>query len=99
MIGGNLYDHLRIKLIFTLIVNKIFMRAPQILRKMTTALIWICYLFCTNCVLNILRQESAELNIYVLGSLTLDPRHCKYIIDNQYLNIKSLGELFSVNYF
>ena len=82
IIGGNLYDHLRIKLSFTLIINKIIMRAPQILRKMAAALIWICYLCCTNCVLNILIEESAELNIYFLGSLTLDPRHCKYIIDN-----------------
>ena len=40
--GGELYDQLMSMRIFTLIMNKIFMIAPKIMRQRTTSTIWIC---------------------------------------------------------
>jgi hypothetical protein len=37
---GNLYDHLTRN--FTLIIDKIFIQAPKIVKKVATSSIWIC---------------------------------------------------------
>ena len=34
--GGGLYDHLMSMIIFTLIMNKVFVRAPKMMRKVAT---------------------------------------------------------------
>ena len=39
---GDLYDHLMTTKIFTSIVNKIFIRAPEIMRQMAICMNWIC---------------------------------------------------------
>ena len=39
---GDLYDHLLSTKIFTLIIYKIIIGAPKIMRKVSTASIWIC---------------------------------------------------------
>ena len=41
-IWKNLYDYLMNMRIFTLMMNKIFIEAPKIMRKVATALMWIC---------------------------------------------------------
>ena len=41
--GGGLYDHLMNTLIFSLTMNKIFIRALEIKRKVATASIWTWY--------------------------------------------------------
>ena len=40
--GGDLYDNFLSTRIFTSIMNKIFVLAPKIMRKVATASIWIC---------------------------------------------------------
>ena len=42
IIRGGHYDHLMIIRILTLIMNKIFIWALKIMRKVVTALTWIC---------------------------------------------------------
>ena len=44
----DLYDHFMGTEIFTLILRKILIRAPKIMKKLATALIWICQPSCTN---------------------------------------------------
>lgn len=44
----DLYDHLKSTEIFDLIINKIFIRAPCITRKVDMASVWICQPFRTN---------------------------------------------------
>lgn len=48
------------KMIFTLIMRKIFIRAPEITREMVTALAWF----------HILREVGAELKLSMWGPLT-----------------------------
>ena len=41
---GNLHDHSRRKRIFTLMMSKLSMEAPKVMRKMVTASIWVSIL-------------------------------------------------------
>ena len=44
----NLYDHLTSKRIFTFMMNKVFVRAPKVMRNIATTFMWICYQTCTH---------------------------------------------------
>ena len=48
--GAPLYDRLLTCRIFTLTMNKIFKRAPEITRKVAVGTIWICLWSHTNCM-------------------------------------------------
>ena len=50
----DVYGHLMSTRIFTLIIKKIFKWAPKVMRKVATALIWICWPSHTNRVFRIL---------------------------------------------
>lgn len=54
IIGGDLYDYFISTRIFTLIINKIIIRALSTRRKMATGMNWICYSSRTNCSFHIL---------------------------------------------
>ena len=51
---GDLYDYFISTRIFTLIINKIFIRALSTRRKMATGMHWICYSSRINSVFQIL---------------------------------------------
>ena len=70
-IWGNLCDLLRRQRNFTLWMNKMFLRALSIMRKVAKALTWICQSSCTNHVFHILREVGAELKVFILGLPTL----------------------------
>jgi len=70
IVGGTCIHSGRTR-IFTLIVNKRFVWVSKIMRKMATALIWTCYSFHSNCGLNIPGEVVAELELSLLGPLTL----------------------------
>ena len=56
-----LYDHPMSTKFFTSIMNKIFIRAPKMIRKVTMALIWICVPLCTNYMFHILGERGYSL--------------------------------------
>ena len=72
-IWGNLCDLLRRQRNFTLWMNKMFLRALNIMRKVAKALTWICQSSCANHVFHILREVGAELKVFILGLPTLYP--------------------------
>ena len=51
-----IHDYLKSTRIFILIMNKIFIQAPKIMRKVATTSIWICYPSCTNHAFHILEE-------------------------------------------
>ena len=46
----DLYDHAMVTGIFTLITNNIFIKAPKIMRKTASAMIYMCWSSRTNCL-------------------------------------------------
>ena len=57
MIGKNLYNHLMSTRIFTLIMTKIVIRTPKIMRQITLSMICICQSSHTNCVFFFILSE------------------------------------------
>ena len=70
---GNLCDLLRRKRNCTLLMNKMFLWALSIMRKVAKALTWICQSSCTNHAFHILGEVRAELKVSIVGPLTLYP--------------------------
>ena len=62
---GDLYDHVMNSRIFTLTMNKIFIWAPRIMRKMATDMIQNCQSSRTNCVEHIVQEVGAELIVSI----------------------------------
>jgi hypothetical protein len=60
----------QIGVIFTLMMNKTFIRASKILREMAMAMIWFANQPVLNAILNILGEVGAELKVSIVGSLT-----------------------------
>ena len=58
--GGDMYDHFKNFKIVTLIMNKIFICAQKIMRKIATATVWISKSSFTSCMFHILPQVGAE---------------------------------------
>ena len=65
---GGLYDHLASLRIFTMIINKILIWAPNFMRKMTITRIWSCQSPCTSCMFHIQQEVGVLLKMPSQGT-------------------------------